>query len=105
MKDKNQSKESPQSLLATTMREDRGCRRSGREPIETVHDGEDKQTRWLGHIRQNEKRRSPKNIGRREDFPRVDPVYQPSRESKYFDAAITFLKTLLLAPALSDLLL
>src|SRR5947207_15536271 len=80
MEDKNQSKESPQSLLAKTMREDRRCRGSGREPIETVHDGEHKQTRWLGHIRKNEKRRSPKNIGCREDFPRVDPVYQPSRE-------------------------
>src|SRR5437773_438138 len=89
MEDKNQSKESPQSLLAKTMREDRRCRGSGREPIETVQDGEDKQTRWLGHIRQNEKRRSPKNIGCREDFPRVDLVYQPSRECRPDEARST----------------
>src|SRR5438445_5253818 len=89
MEDKNQSKETPQSFLTKTLGEERRCRGCGGEPIETVQDSEDKQTRWLGHIRQNEKRRSPKNIGCREHFPRVDPVYQPSRECRPHEARST----------------
>src|SRR4029077_20872473 len=50
------------------------------KPVETVKHGEEEKARGLRHVRQNKQRRTPQHVSRREDFPRIDAVYQPPRK-------------------------